>query len=194
MEPRYKVNEIFRSLQGEGFHTGRAAVFVRLSGCNLRCPFCDTLHTEGEMFTAGEIAGRAQKIAGDIRFLVLTGGEPALQADDILIDTLRTAGFRIAVETNGTHTLPRGIDWITLSPKAGATLNVHKADELKVVFEDEASFLAYPEIEAAHRFVQPCDTGDAARNRAVTAGAIDYIIRHPEWRLSLQTHKLTGIR
>ncbi|MCH5181660.1 MAG: radical SAM protein [Prevotellaceae bacterium] len=191
---RYKVNEIFRSLQGEGYHTGRAAVFVRLAGCNLRCPFCDTRHADGQLLTAGEIAAQALHEAGGVRFLVLTGGEPALQADEALTGTLRAAGFFIAVETNGTHPLPPGIDWVTLSPKAGTRLCLQQADELKVVFEDEARFEPHPEIDTPRRFVQPCDTGDAARNRAVTASAIDYVIRHPAWRLSLQTHKLTGMR
>lgn len=191
---RYKVNEIFRSLQGEGYHTGRAAVFVRLAGCNLHCPFCDTAHAEGCMLTADEIAERAKREADGVHFLVLTGGEPALQADAPLIATLKAAGFYIAIETNGTRPLPPGIDWITLSPKADARLCLTRADELKIVFEDEDRFLPYPNIDAAHRFVQPCDTGRADRNRAVTAAAIDYIVRHPEWRLSLQTHKFTGIR
>lgn len=192
--PLYRVNEIFHSLQGEGYHTGLPAVFVRLSGCNLSCPFCDTDHRAATFLTADEIARRALGVAGATRFLVLTGGEPALQADAALTAALRAAGFRIAVETNGTRPLPEGIDWVTLSPKAGAPPVLTRADELKIVFSSADTFEPHAEVRAAHRFVQPCDTGDARRNRAITAEAVRYVSAHPGWRLSLQTHKLIGIR
>ena len=183
----YRVNEIFYSLQGEGYHTGRPAVFVRLSGCNLSCPFCDTLHTDYTEMTAGQIA---EKCKSGI-FLVLTGGEPALQADAELIDTLHRHGHYVAIETNGTRPLPEGIDWVTLSPKCKPL--VTRCDELKLVFTTADNVCDYG-IEARHRFLQPCDTGDAERNREIVGRCVEYIKQHPQWRLSLQTHKLVGFK
>jgi len=190
-----RINEIFYSLQGEGFYTGTPAVFVRFSGCNLRCPFCDTRHENGRELSVDEIVRAVA--ARPARHVVLTGGEPSLFVTPMLIEALHAQGKFIAIETNGTHPLPAGIDWVTCSPKTGVAggqaLRLRECDELKVVYTGEA-LPAFEAIRARHRFVQPCDTGDAAENRRLVEGAIAYCLAHPEWRLSLQTHKLTGIR
>ncbi len=194
----YRVNDIFYSLQGEGRHTGRAAVFVRFSGCNLRCPFCDTDFTAATAMTAADIVtaiGRWQQC----RFVVLTGGEPSLQVDDSLVEMLHGAGYYIAVETNGTRPLPGAIDWVTFSPKDQFATHVpplalKKIDEIKVVFDGEHNPEVYSTIaEGAYLCLQPCDTGDAAHNRLVTRQCVDYILAHPHWHLSLQTHKVIDI-
>lgn len=192
----YKINEIFYSLQGEGFFTGTPSLFIRFSGCNLHCPFCDTQHDEGERLELAEIVRRASECPA--RHVVLTGGEPSLFLDDALIDALHSVGKFIAVETNGTHALPAGVDWITLSPKTTYVADcppivLRQCDELKVVFNGEPP-ATFHNITAHHHFLQPCDTGDAERNAAITAAAIRWLLAHPTWRLSLQTHKLTGIR
>ena len=195
----YRINEIFYSLQGEGRHTGRAAAFVRFSGCNLKCPFCDTDFDSHIEMTADEIIGAIAPWR-KCGFVVLTGGEPALQIDDSLIETLHQAGFFVAVETNGTHTLPSTVDWITWSPKDLFVNNVpplslSKIDEIKVVFDGEHNPECYSNISRdAYLSLQPCDTGDEERNRQITAKCIDYILHHPHWHLSLQTHKITNIR
>lgn len=190
-----KVNEIFYSLQGEGFHTGTAAVFVRLSGCNLRCPFCDTDHMAGVEMTEDEIVEAAKHYPAPL--VVVTGGEPSLFLTSSLVDRLHKAGKFVAVETNGTHSLPENVDWITLSPKDAFAQNARpvltSCDELKVVF-DGKPIPDYAYIKADHRFLQPCDTGDARRNREINGAAVSYIQSHPEWRLSLQTHKILNIQ
>lgn len=192
-----KVNEIFYSLQGEGFYTGTAAVFVRLSGCNLRCPFCDTDHTTGREMTDEEIV--AEVTRHPAHHVVITGGEPSLFLTTSLIERLHTAGRYVAVETNGTHPLPEGVDWITLSPKDAfvddptARPRLTRCHELKVVF-DGRPIPDYSAISADHYFLQPCDTGDNERNACITAACIDYIKQNPKWRLSLQTHKITNIQ
>ncbi len=181
----YKVNEIFCSLQGEGYHTGTAAVFVRLSGCNLRCHFCDTDHSAATPMTAAEIAAEASRHTA--RHLVLTGGEPSLQADDALIDALHGAGFYVQVETNGTRPLPQAVDWITCSPK-DAPVVLGRIDELKVVYEGQDVEAVADSLPAARAlFLQPCSCTN-------TAEVVAYILDHPRWRLSLQTHKLIDIQ
>ena len=187
-----RVNEIFYSLQGEGFFTGTPAVFVRLSGCNMRCPFCDTDHKGWREMTVGEIVGA---VAGyPSRHAVVTGGEPSLQLTEELVEALHAAGFFVQVETNGTGALPGNVDWVTCSPK-GAPLALLRADELKVVFEGKEGedFSVYDAFEARHRFLQPCDTGDAARNAVIVASCVDFIKGNQSRRLSLQTHKLIAI-
>jgi organic radical activating enzyme len=179
-----KINEIFYSLQGEGAHTGTPVVFVRFSGCNLRCPFCDTQHAEGTMMSDEEIL----KAVGEFpcHTVVLTGGEPGLWIDEALVDALHAQGKRVHIETNGTRVLPANIDWVTCSPKEGGELQVKRVDEVKVVFtgQDVSPFLQIP---AKVYFLQPCSGEN-------TEEVIEYILRHPEWRLSLQTHKLLDIR
>lgn len=191
-----RINEIFYSLQGEGRNTGRAAVFIRFAGCNLRCPFCDTeFSSYREMSDADILAA----IAGwPARFVVLTGGEPTLQADTAFVSLLHAAGYEVAIETNGTRPAPEGTDWLTVSPKQAFVGDkgrpvVGRCDELKCVFDGISPVDDYG-IEAEYYYLQPCDMGDEERNRAVTSACVDYIGRHPRWRLSLQTHKLTGFK
>ncbi|MDO4211796.1 MAG: radical SAM protein [Bacteroidales bacterium] len=190
-----KVNEIFYSLQGEGFHTGTASVFVRLSGCNLRCPFCDTDHQSGTEMTEEAIVEAVCQYPA--RHIVVTGGEPSLFLTASLVNALHSAGRFVAVETNGTHALPENVDWITLSPKdafvENAAPTIGRCNEIKVVF-DGRELADYSHIKTEHRFLQPCDTGDAQRNAEIVQGAISYILSHPEWRLSLQTHKIINIQ
>ena len=213
----YAVKEIFYTLQGEGVHTGRAAVFCRFAGCNLWsgqerdratavCQFCDTdfVGTDGDgggkFATADELAQAvAEKWpASDAgkRFVVCTGGEPLLQLDTALIDALHRQNFVIAIETNGTVAVPQGVDWVCVSPKANAPLVVTRGDELKVVYPQKNGPQAtdpavYEGLEFANWFIQPMD--GPAQAEAVRA-AIRYCAEHPRWRLSLQTHKLVGIR
>lgn len=191
-----RINEIFYSLQGEGFFTGTTAVFIRFSGCNLQCDFCDTTHQSFTDMSEDEIVQQAANYAG--RHVVITGGEPSLQLTASLVDKLHAAGKFVAIETNGTHPLPHNIDWITLSPKDayvahGAKIVLSRCHEIKLVY-DGRPLPSYPQIEVSHRFLQPCDTGNAEKNRQILAETIDYCMQHPEWRLSLQTHKLTNIR
>ena len=192
---KYKINEIFYSLQGEGNLTGTAAVFVRFSGCNLKCQFCDTKHQEGQMYTADEIC---RQIANYPALLVvLTGGEPTLQIDEALIDALHAHDFFVAIETNGTIQPPDNVDWVTLSPKdmfcENATPIITEVDEIKVVFTGEL-INTYDHILAAYRYIQPCDTGDPYKNAAIIKKAIEYVKNNPKWRLSLQTQKILNVR
>lgn len=192
-----QVNEIFYSLQGEGCHSGTPAVFVRFSGCNLRCPFCDTQHAAATAMTEGEIVAAVERWPA--RLVVLTGGEPALQLTASLVDALHAAGRRVAVETNGTRPIAEGVDWITLSPKDiwlgdSAKPVIVRADELKVLYDGTHDPDRYGTIGAAHRLLQPMDTGDPARNAAIRQLAVDYCLRHPEWALSLQIHKILNIK
>ena len=131
---KYKIREIFYSLQGEGCNTGLPVVFVRFSGCNLRCPWCDTDFSTYTEYTAEQIVNSAIQLNAKARYVILTGGEPSLQVDDELINALHNAGYKIAIETNGTRPLPEKIDWITCSPKEGSKLYLQQADEVKVVY------------------------------------------------------------
>lgn len=208
----YAVKEIFLTLQGEGAHAGRTAVFCRFSGCNLWtgreqdragavCKFCDTDFVGmdgtlgGRYANADDLASAiAKQWVGpqDHRYTVLTGGEPLLQIDPALIDALHARGFTIAVETNGTIAAPPGLDWICVSPKAGSELVIRKGHELKLVYPQEENT---PEDFAGLEFerfsLQPMDGPDIAQS---TQAAIAYCLRHPQWRLSVQTHKTLGIR
>ena len=208
----YSIKEIFYTLQGEGAHAGRPAVFCRFSGCNLwtgreqdrataTCQFCDTdfVGTDGE---GGGKFRDAPALAATIdslwpatypasKYVVFTGGEPLLQLDSALIDAMHAAGFMIAIETNGTLPVPPGVDWICVSPKVGSTLVVHKGDEIKVVIPQAGQDIAdYQQLDFANYFVQPMDGPLAAFN---TQLAIDTCRRNPQWKLSLQTHKLLQI-
>ncbi|KCZ45637.1 MULTISPECIES: 7-carboxy-7-deazaguanine synthase [unclassified Hyphomonas] len=212
----YSVKEAFYTLQGEGAQTGRAAVFLRFAGCNLWsglerdrtkaiCQFCDTdfVGTDGEnggkYKTPEEVAELVASIwsanadtAGK-PYVVCTGGEPLLQLDPPLIAALHGKGFEIAVETNGTIAAPDGLDWICVSPKANADLVLKKGNELKLVYpqdEPEAQPERFTELDFQHFFLQPKDNSEAARNVQVAAA---YCLKNPQWRLSLQTHKLTGL-
>ena len=193
-----KVNEIFYSLQGEGYHVGTAATFVRFSGCNLHCPFCDTQHESGTEMSDEEIVEAVA--ANPARLVVITGGEPSLQLTRNLVNVLHDIDKMVAVETNGTHRLPGNVDWITLSPKdkylggeAKVVLNI--VDELKVVFDGIHAPDMYDDIMCTHgRYLQPLDTGDAERNAQIRNAAIEYIKKDPRWKLSLQIHKMLNIR
>lgn len=193
----YKVNEIFYSLQGEGRWMGRPAVFVRMSGCNLKCPFCDTDFRGYREMSADDILSRCLEEGGECRFIVLTGGEPSLQVDEQLIATLHQAGYYLSMETNGTHAIPEGIDWVTCSPKVdfteGGELVVRKVDELKLIFDGEHEVSDHG-IACAFRYLQPCDVGNDSRNYLILSECIKYIKAHPEWQLSVQMHKIVGIR
>lgn len=191
------INEIFYSLQGEGYHSGTPAVFVRLSGCNLRCPFCDTQYEAYVEMDETEIVEAVKQYPA--RLVVVTGGEPSLQLTPSLVDALHAAGRTVAVETNGTHPLPPNVDWVTLSPKdiflgAMAKPVLDHADELKVLYDGHHEPQSYRHISVTYRFLQPCDTGDTTRNAQITAAAVEYIKHHPEWRLSLQIHKILHIQ
>ena len=180
----YRVKEIFHSLKYKGMDVGRAAVFCRFSGCNLKCDFCDTQHEEGKMMTDDEIIAEVKKYPAVT--VVLTGGEPSLWIDDELIDRLHQAGKYVTIETNGTRPLPAAIDWVTCSPKQGAKLAIDRMDEVKVVYEGQ-DISIFELLPAEHFFLQPCSCSN-------TASTVDCVMRHPKWRLSLQTHKLIDIR
>jgi 7-carboxy-7-deazaguanine synthase len=208
----YSVKEIFYTLQGEGTHAGRPAVFCRFSGCNLWsgresdrasavCRFCDTdfVGTDGEL--GGKFA-EAAHLADAVnslwpptyaasKFVVFTGGEPLLQLDAPLIDSMHAHGFEVAIETNGTLPVPAGVDWICVSPKIGAELQVRQGNELKVVIPQQNQTLAaYESLAFEHFYLQPMDGPDAEHN---TQLAIDLCKKNPQWKLSLQTHKLLQI-
>lgn len=193
----YRVNEIFHSLQGEGYNTGIASVFVRLSGCNLKCAFCDTQHAAGVLMSAPQIVEEVMRYP-HAPLIVLTGGEPTMQADESLIKALKLTGKRIAIETNGTRAVPAGIDWVTLSPKGGFDGGdahpcvLRECDELKVVYLDQ-DLGQYDGIRAKHRFLQPCFSDDEQARRHSIDSTIKAVMEHPEWRLSLQTHRLLNI-
>lgn len=209
----YTVKEIFYTLQGEGANAGSAAVFCRFSGCNLWtgreedrsravCQFCDTdfvgVGPDGGKFAKPDELAAAVSNAwrggnvSDERFVVCTGGEPLLQLDEPLIDALHDKGFRVAVETNGTRNAPESIDWICVSPKAGAPLVQTSGDEIKLVFpQPNAMPEKFASMKFDNFFLQPMDGPRVEEN---TRRAVEYCMEHPQWRLSLQTHKLLGIR
>jgi 7-carboxy-7-deazaguanine synthase (Cx14CxxC type) len=210
----YQVKELFYTLQGEGSLTGRPAVFCRFAGCNLWsgreeqraravCRFCDTdfVGTDGpgggQFATAEELARaitstwRGESHPRSHRFVVCTGGEPLLQLDQSAVDALHAAGFEVAIETNGTRPAPRGIDWICVSPKAGAPLVLTEGDELKLVFPQSGAEPERYEQLGFDRFrLQPMDGPDRETN---TRAAVAYCLAHPQWQLSVQTHKYLGI-
>ena len=208
----YAVKELFATLQGEGVRAGRASVFCRFAGCNLwsgreedraeaACRFCDTDFVGldgpggGRFADARALADaiRAAWPGGSVgRYVVFTGGEPLLQLDAALIEAVHACGFEAAVETNGTLEAPPGLDWITVSPKAGAPWHLRAGSELKLVYPQAGLEPdALPEgLRFAHRWLQPMDGPDRAAN---TAAAVAYCLAHPRWRLSIQTHKLVGI-
>lgn len=194
---KYRINEIFYSLQGEGRWAGRPAVFIRFSGCNLACPFCDTDFKAYTEMTADEIIGEIAKW-NDCHFVVLTGGEPTLQIDFEFIDKLHDAKFFVAMETNGTRDYPWNLDWVTVSPKTafvpkGGEVRVKQCDEVKLVFDGEHEVTDYG-IDCTWRYLQPCDTGDIEKNKAIVRGCVNYILDNPQWHLSLQQHKIIGVR
>ena len=202
----YAVKELFYSLQGEGARCGRAAVFLRFAGCNLSCDFCDT-DFKGTDGTAGGKYADAEILAAAVGalwpkarsaarlakpYVVCTGGEPLLQLDETLIAALHEKGFEVAVETNGTILAPAGIEWVTVSPKAGAILEQKQGQELKLVFPQTGIVpQAFADLMFDHFFLQPMDGPNLPAN---TAAAAHYCLEHPQWRLSLQMHKSAGLR
>jgi 7-carboxy-7-deazaguanine synthase len=209
----YAVKEIYYTLQGEGAQAGRPAVFCRFAGCNLWsgreadraaaiCNFCDTdfVGTDGpgggKFASADELAGVARDAwrgnSGTPPFVVLTGGEPMLQVDEALVEALHVAGFEVAIETNGTLPVLNSIDWVCVSPKAGAPLRQRTGNELKLVYPQDR---LWPEevqaLDFAHFLLQPMD--DGVNSPGNLKAAIDYCLAHPKWRLSVQTHKLLGL-
>ena len=210
----YHVKEIYYTLQGEGANTGRPAVFCRFTGCNLWtgqerhrtkaiCQFCDTdfVGTDGpggsKFAVAVDLAHAVASLwprecRSSRRLVVCTGGEPLLQLDESVVAALHGEGFEVAVETNGTQPAPHGLDWICVSPKAGSELVLKQGNELILVFPQEgATPEIYETLAFEHFFLQPMDGPEREHN---TSLAIDYCLRHPQWRLSIQTHKLIGVR
>jgi 7-carboxy-7-deazaguanine synthase len=216
----YTVKELFPTLQGEGAHTGRAAVFCRFTGCNLwsgreedrpsaACQFCDTdfvgsdgdgggkFETAQDLADAIEQAWLSTQAGPQQRYVVFTGGEPLLQLDKELIDAIHHKGFELAIETNGTLKVPTGVDWVCVSPKAGADLVVLQADEIKLVIPQsghqnlENLLARFEKMDYRHRYLQPMDGAQLAEN---TQLAIQLCQKRPLWRLSMQTHKIIGIR
>lgn len=197
-----KINEIFYSLQGEGHHTGYPSVFIRFSGCNLKCPFCDTRHEDGITMDDDAIIHAVKLYRAD--WIVLTGGEPSLWIDDEFISLLRRAtGKKVAIETNGTHPIPAGIDWVTVSPKTGicgepyaGEIVVDRADEIKVVDMDQdlEPYFSLPcRGEKTLMYLQPCyvpDEKEFAKNRLRT---VSRILADPRWTLSVQLHRYLNI-
>jgi 7-carboxy-7-deazaguanine synthase len=216
----YTVKELFPTLQGEGAHAGRAAVFCRFAGCNLWsgreedrataiCQFCDTDFVGSDGFGGGkfetaisladaiEVSWRSTSAGPQQRYVVFTGGEPLLQLDEVLIAALHQKGFEVAIETNGTLKVPKGIDWVCVSPKAGSELIVLQADELKLVIPQndhqqlEKLMARFEGMDYRNRFLQPMDGPNLKSN---TELAVSLCQKRPLWRLSLQSHKLIGIR
>ena len=178
-----RINEIFYSIQGEGNWTGTPMVFIRFSGCNLQCDFCDTNHMPFQLMSIADILAEINMYS--CRHVCLTGGEPGLQVTKELINALHRQGRIVHIETNGTKELPSGIDWVTVSPKMNEII-LKKADEIKIVYQGQ-DVSGWEKFQAKHYYLQPC----SCRN---TNEVIDYIKKHPKWKLSLQTQKLLKIR
>jgi 7-carboxy-7-deazaguanine synthase (Cx14CxxC type) len=210
----YRVKEIFYTLQGEGSHAGRPAVFCRFASCNLWtgrerdrhravCQFCDTdfVGTDGpgggrfrsaaDLAAAVAKAWRGAEHPRAHRYVVCTGGEPLLQLDAVAVEALHAEGFEVAIETNGTLSPPAGLDWVCVSPKAGAPLVLTTGDDLKLVFPQPAAMPdQFEHLNFSRFLLQPMDGPDREAN---TAATVEYCLEHPQWQLSLQTHKYLGI-
>ena len=220
-----RVNNIFYSIQGEGYNTGRAALFVRFAGCNLQCPFCDTdfnsYYEWSDEFIVDELLAYCIDFdvqQGQSPMVVLTGGEPTLQVDKDFVNLLHKKGFYVAMESNGLLPAPQNIDWLTVSPKiakpgtaakamavGGSGRSYRMPDEIKIVFDgnnDPEDILAdyaqrvggFDALGNPRLYVQPCDAGDEILNTVNTGRCVQYVMMHPRWQLSLQTHKLIGIQ
>lgn len=194
-----KINEIFYSLQGEGRWAGTPAIFVRFSGCNLKCDFCDTKHQEGKLYTEDDLV---REIAlYDAKHVILTGGEPTLQITRSFVEKLHQQGKFIHIETNGTKALGDDLcclfDWITVSPKA-APVCIQRIDELKVIYQGKGQDMArYNDMSITFNdcyYLQPCDVKNEAENARIIAETIEYIKQNPIWKISLQTQKILGVR
>jgi 6-pyruvoyl tetrahydropterin synthase/QueD family protein len=200
----YRINEIFFSLQGEGARAGSANVFIRFSGCNLKCDIeeselspggfpCDTEFVSGRQMTASEIVKEAQRVGGECDAVICTGGEPLLQLDDGLIAALQDEGYFIAIETNGTRIIPDGINWVTVSPKvAEHALKAQRADELKYVLPVGKS-IPRPSLEATHYYISPAWSAEGL-DQETLSHCVQLCLDNPKWQLSLQVHKIIGLR
>jgi len=207
----YTIKEIYYTLQGEGYHTGRPAIFIRFSGCNLWsgkekdrkkaiCNWCDTDFfgtngTNGGKYSAKNIKKKILDLwplnVKSLPYVILTGGEPLLQIDDKLVKNIHDAGFEIGLETNGTLNPPDGIDWICVSPKANTDLILLKGNELKVVYPQSGiNPRIYEKLQFEHFFIQPMDGTDQQKT---TKKSKDFVMKNPVWKLSIQTHKILGI-
>lgn len=191
-----KINEIFYSVQGEGFHAGTPAVFIRFSGCNLKCPFCDTNHFTGNEMSVSDIIEEITKYPA--RLIIITGGEPSLFLTDELVNKLHDKGKYVAVETNGTNKLPSSVDWVTLSPKDNFVKNAvpvnQRYDEVKVVFDGNQNVDKYLSIPAKQYYLQPCDTGNETLNKEIINKTLEYCMKDGKWRISIQIHKILNVR
>lgn len=195
----YKINEIFYSLQGEGHNAGMPAVFVRFSGCNLRCAFCDTKHEEGQFMTANEIIGQIKEYPL-AQLVVLTGGEPSLFIDEKLVDYIKKeCSLPVSIETNGTNPLPRNLDWVTLSPKTGfdggdiKPCILNDCNELKVVYLGQ-DLSQYDSIKADICYLQPCYTDNEIERLNNMKACMEAVLNNKGWSLSLQIHRILNIR
>lgn len=192
-----RVNEIFYSLQGEGRFTGTPSIFIRLAGCNLKCSFCDTAHEAYTEYGEEELCREVEQFPA--RHVVITGGEPTLQLTASLVDRLHAMGKYVQIETNGTQELPatlmEAIDWVTCSPKH-QPVRIQRINELKVVFQgqDITPYEGMATDQTTEFYLQPCDVQDAQKNQQILNDTIEYIKKHPQWKLSLQTHKILNVR
>lgn len=197
MAKKYKINEIFYSIQGEGRWAGRPAIFIRFSGCNLKCPFCDTDFKKFEEMGEIDVLQRVQEVSEGCKFIVFTGGEPTLQLDENLTTLLHKWGYYLSMETNGTYKAPGGIDWVTCSPKSlfvkKAEPVIKVASEVKVVFDGKHKITDCG-IDAEHYYVQPCDVGNKEKNADILKQTVAFVESHPKWSLSLQQQKIINVR
>lgn len=206
---RYSVKSVFYTLQGEGVHAGQPAVFIRFSGCNFwsgrpedratsACPFCDTDFVgtngaSGGRYTAQELAQKARDMGGAAPLVILTGGEPLLQVDPLLVQTLQAHNFKVHVETNGSHNIQGlGLDWVTCSPKSRDRQVLNHCDELKVIYPAQDPLYWASVIKAEHHFIQPED-GAGAKLSSSSQASVSFAKANPNWRVSVQTHKILGI-
>lgn len=199
MMNKFAINEIFYSLQGEGYFTGTPAVFIRFAGCNLSCPFCDTDFSKWAKWSLSSIREYMEHLPIVPPLVVLTGGEPSLQVTQELCDLLHRFFPTIAMETNGTRPekIPAGVDFVTVSPKddfTEAICKIKEAGEVKVVFDGVHNPAKWQFIKAGYYYIQPCDTGEPERNQEIIKKAVEYVKMNPLWRLSLQTQKILSIQ
>ena len=192
-----KVNEIFYSVQGEGAYAGTPAIFVRFSGCNLKCPFCDTDFKNYQEMSELYILESIKGLTTDCKFIVLTGGEPTLQVTDEFLELLHNKGYFVAMETNGTNNVPPGVDWVTCSPKTffvdKGKLAIKECNELKLVFDGKRQPTDLG-VKAEFYYLQPCDTGDKEENKRIVANLVKFVKENPRWKISLQTQKFLNVR
>lgn len=193
-----RINEIFYSLQGEGFFTGTPSIFIRFSGCNLKCPFCDTEHGSYHEMSEAEVSQAIAKYPAT--HVVLTGGEPSMQITASFLELLHRSGKFVQLETNGTFALPTNlsVDWITCSPKneycKNAQMKLQRINELKVVYNGANDMSTYDEIKADYYYLQPCDVQNEQGNRRIISNAVEFCLKNPRWNLSLQTQKILNVQ